>query len=180
MPHGLLRLSLLLCLSALGGSLAACASASAPPLLPTEPSGLPLTEAPAAPGDASKREPSDVLRDADTLERSDHPGSLESAGRMFSPRAAHSATALQDGRVLLAGGFSRDESSPADAEIYDPASGTFTLTGPMQTPRYSHAATRLADGRVLLTGGYDAGAAYLQIAEIFDPASDSFADAGLM
>ena len=43
----------------------------------------------------------------------------------------------------------------SDAEIYDPALGTWSLTGSMSTDRaYDHSATRLADGRVLISGGY--------------------------
>ena len=93
---------------------------------------------------------------------------------MGSARAAHTATTLRDGRVLVAGGFMREENSAAGAEVYDPATGMFTATGPMLTPRHSHTATLLADGRVVLAGGYDAQGEYLQTAEVYDPTSGTF------
>ncbi len=77
------------------------------------------------------------------------------------------ATLLDDGRVLVAGGATM-------AELYDPATGTFTPAGPTQSPRDGHTATRLDDGRVLLAGGTSA------TAEIFDPATSSFTPTGSM
>jgi hypothetical protein len=56
---------------------------------------------------------------------------------------------LQDGRVLVAGGAFFKPT----AEIYDPATDTWTLTGDMATDRSSHAMTVLQDGRVLVIGG---------------------------
>lgn len=104
-------------------------------------------------------------------------GVLEPAGTMAGGRAAHTATALPDGRVLVAGGFAGDEGSAAGAEIYDPAAGTFSPAGPMGTPRYGHTATPLPGGRVLLAGGWGAGGEYLASAELYDPASGTFAPA---
>ena len=59
------------------------------------------------------------------------------------------ATRLADGRVLVAGGCS------TAAELYDPATGTFSPTGSMSAVRAGKTATLLHDGRVLFTGGYN-------------------------
>ncbi|MCB0215198.1 MAG: hypothetical protein H6648_09260 [Caldilineae bacterium] len=99
---------------------------------------------------------------------------------MASARAAHSASALPDGRVLLVGGFTQQENSAAGAELYDPITAAFIAAGPMGTPRHSHSATLLADGRVLVAGGYDARGNTLRSTELYDPASGSFGPAASM
>jgi hypothetical protein len=59
-----------------------------------------------------------------------------------------------NGKILIVGGALTSASDPvATAEIYDPATGTFTMTGAMATAREQHTATLLADGRVLIVGG---------------------------
>ena len=83
--------------------------------------------------------------------------SVRPTGDMTSARENHTATLFPDGTVLIAGGQGKPFSSPpvnTSAEIYDPATGAFSLTGDMTGPRELHAATLLLDGRVLLTGGY--------------------------
>ena len=59
---------------------------------------------------------------------------------------------LPNGKVLVAGG---DNGSGylASAELYDPASGTWTATGSLNTARYCHTATLLPNGKVLVAGG---------------------------
>lgn len=58
-------------------------------------------------------------------------GSFTSTGSMSVPRSFHTATLLTDGRVLVVGGhrFNFPNSALASAEIYDPATETFTPTG---------------------------------------------------
>ncbi|NLP08861.1 amidohydrolase family protein [bacterium] len=70
-----------------------------------------------------------------------------------SRRSYHTASLLPDGRVLIAGG--RIDAVTATAEIFDPATATFTLTDSMTTPRQNHRATPLSTGDVLVTGGYN-------------------------
>lgn len=101
-------------------------------------------------------------------------------GSMTTGRFRHTATLLADGRVLIAGGAfsfgSKDGINPslANAEIYDPKTGRFTVAGPMTSARTAHAATLLADGTVLLTGGQDNHFLIVDSAELFDPKTNSF------
>jgi hypothetical protein len=98
---------------------------------------------------------------------------------MTTGRAYHTATLLEDGRVLLTGGDLRDMIEvPASAELYDPATGAFVATGSMATKhRMDHTAIRLADGRVLLVGGIMVGWDPLW-REIWDPATGRFTTPG--
>jgi hypothetical protein len=71
---------------------------------------------------------------------------------MLLPRAAHSMTVLPNGKVLVAGGYT--SASPyLFAEVFDPATESFTAVGDTAPLRASHASHLLADGRVLLLGG---------------------------
>lgn len=106
-------------------------------------------------------------------------GTLTSTVPMAVARSSHSATALPDGRVLVAGGFVT-AGSPDGAELYDPASSRFEPLPPMRTTRHSHTATLLPDGRVLLTGGYGPGGTTLASAELFDPRTREFTSAGAL
>jgi hypothetical protein len=104
-------------------------------------------------------------------------GLLVSAAAMSTARVAHTATALPDGRVLVAGGFS-EEGSARGAEVYESDAGRFTALPSMIARRHSHTATLLPDGKVLIAGGYGEGTATLSTAEVFDPSTNSFAPTG--
>ncbi|CAN5847706.1 hypothetical protein BH24BAC1_BH24BAC1_33560 [soil metagenome] len=86
-------------------------------------------------------------------------------GPMVTTRSRHTATLLQDGRVLIAGGVPYVGES-FRAEMYDPASGKFTKTGDLGTSRVNHTASLLPDGRVLVAGG-------VEYAEDHDPTTGS-------
>ena len=73
-------------------------------------------------------------------------------------RAAHTATLLPGGKVLIAGGFRKSSNTYSQlytntAELYDPVSRNFSLTSSMQIPRCGQEATLLPGGDVLITGG---------------------------
>jgi len=98
---------------------------------------------------------------------------------MDTARAAHTATLLPDGTVLIAGGFGgRNDTYYASTELYDPAARALRPLPPMGARRAAHTATLLADGRVLLAGGFDGE--YLASAELFDPATGRFMPTGPM
>src|SRR5206468_2561525 len=68
-------------------------------------------------------------------------------------RYYHTATLLQNGMVLVAGGYDSNLNVSATVELYDPASGTWTATGSLNTGRSAHTATLLQNGMVLVAGG---------------------------
>jgi hypothetical protein len=86
----------------------------------------------------------------------------------------HTATRLGSGAVLVAAGNS--SSIASEAELYDPASGTWRRTGSLSTPHYFPTATRLPSGRVLVVGG----SVSLLNTELFDPESETWSDAGCL
>jgi N-acetylneuraminic acid mutarotase len=68
-------------------------------------------------------------------------------------------TLLTNGLVLVAGGSVSTGADSyqafADAQIFNPVSGSWTAIAPMNYPRASHSATLLSNGNVLLVGGYE-------------------------
>ena len=110
---------------------------------------------------------------------------VTSAGDMVTAREAHTATLLPNGKVLIVGGGSPIPGAPdywaetTSAELYDPATGTFTPTGSLAEGRAGHAAVLLADGRVLVAGGSDGFYSHAT-AELYDPGTGTFAVTGSM
>src|SRR5262249_22579754 len=98
-------------------------------------------------------------------------GSWTPTDSMGQARGSHTATLLQDGKVLVAGGVSFFRSVfPTSVEVYDPARGKWSPTLPLVSGRQDHFATLLTNGKVLMVGGFntiDSGPS----TELFDPAS---------
>jgi hypothetical protein len=111
--------------------------------------------------------------------------SFATVSPMHSKRVYDSATLLPSGKVLIAGGNSTGGTSTVlnTAELFDPASGTFTLTSnPMTTPREYYTqimpSTLLNNNTVLLEGGATNGPTLLQSAEVYDYNHDTFTAVG--
>jgi hypothetical protein len=104
------------------------------------------------------------------------------AGTLNVPRQEPAAAKLADGRVLFAGGY--DSSGPSylrTAEIFDPATGGFTLLSSVMGARRDYAAAApLQDGRVLIVGGDNGISPALASAEVYNPATSSFSAVGSM
>jgi len=79
-------------------------------------------------------------------------------GSMAGARESHTATLLANGKVLITGGHKDYREAMkvySSAELYDPATGTFSPAGDMTIARHKHAAALLANGDVLIAGGSD-------------------------
>ena len=115
-------------------------------------------------------------------------GTFSPTGNLNVARAGPSSTLLPNGKVLIAGGVFYTGTPPynlvanylASSELYDPTTGTFTLTGSLHTARSSNTATVLGNGNVLLAGGQNNGAnaGYLASAELYNPSTGKFTVTG--
>jgi hypothetical protein len=88
---------------------------------------------------------------------------------MHDRREQHTATLLNSGKVLVAGGISSGSNPTADTELYDPGTQTWTRSVPMAGARYLHTATLLNDGQVLVVGGYNWIIRAAASAELYSP-----------
>jgi hypothetical protein len=107
------------------------------------------------------------------------PESAESVSRVATlrtARAAHTASTLASGHVLIAGGMSSGAASLNSAELFDPVKNSIREVDHLNERRAGHTATVLGDGRILIAGGYNGE--YLRSMEIFEPITKRFRRAG--
>src|SRR5260370_30059082 len=105
-------------------------------------------------------------------------GTWGKTGSLNTARDFHSATLLQSGEVLVAGGIGTSDRLTS-AELYDPTHGKWRGTGNMNHARDGHTGTLLNNGQVLVAGGTDGGAD-LASAELYNPATGSWTFTGSM
>jgi len=103
-------------------------------------------------------------------------GTWTNTGSLGTARYGHTATLLPNGKVLVVGGWGTNSSVSeelntfASAELYDPASGSWSPAGSLSVARSGHTATLLANGQVLVAGGVDTNYIFGSAsAELSDP-----------
>jgi Galactose oxidase, central domain/Kelch motif len=106
-------------------------------------------------------------------------GTFTATGSMVQARAEFGVTLLANGKVLVAGGCTAYDANGClavtnKAEIYNPATGTWTATGALRGARHAMTATRLASGKVLVAGGATASMDALNSSEIYDPVAKTW------
>jgi hypothetical protein len=106
-------------------------------------------------------------------------GTFSATGAMTAARYDAAATLLNNGKVLISGGF-QGGVMLSSAELYDPSTGTFTATDNMTRPS-ADTATLLPNGKVLITRGNPQGPGpYLSSADLYDPSIGTFTSVGYM
>lgn len=99
--------------------------------------------------------------------------------QLSNSRSEHTTTLLNDGRLLVVGGF--NGSSLSSVEIYDPVADEWSLANSLNFARSGHAATKLANGKVIVSGGrVNFGLTTLSSVEIYDPVNNSWTAAESM
>lgn len=104
-----------------------------------------------------------ALNECEIYNYSEHNWELTS--KLNTGRFEHSATLLNNGRVLVTGGrtIHHGEILLNSCEIFDPVTQEWTYVAPMHYSRAGHSATLLLNGKVLVIGGQQ------NISELYNP-----------
>jgi hypothetical protein len=103
-------------------------------------------------------------------------------GEMKTARRGHTATVLNNGKILVVGG-NDGTNALSTAETYDPSTGVWTNTiGPLAYTHRYHTATLLSDGKVLIAGGTvgPLGTADAKYTEVYSPLTGTFSAGPLL
>ena len=103
-------------------------------------------------------------------------GSWAATASMHAARSYSGVATLQDGRVLVAGGFvgAVKPAVLSSSEIYNPSNGSWSLASSMHSPRAGFVAVLLNTGKVLVAGGEAAAGNITNTAELYDPSSGTW------
>ncbi len=107
-------------------------------------------------------------------------GIWSASGSLNIARMTPVLVVLGSGQVVAIGGspLSYPQTATAAVEIYDPTTGSWSMTGSMNVPRNRPTATLLPSGRVLVAGGLDSGGNSLASCEIYDPQTATWSVTG--
>ena len=97
-----------------------------------------------------------------------------------TPRHSHSALRLASGMVLVTGGIGGDGKPLRSAELYNPATGTWTSAGTMLVARRDHMVAQLPKGDVLIAGDMNELKEPLFSAEVYEPGSGKWRETASM
>ncbi len=107
-------------------------------------------------------------------------GTWSATGSFSNARVFHTATLLASGKVMIVGGNNNLNMGLTlrSAELYDPATGTWSATGNLITTRQTHTATLLQNDKVLISAGFANNSTTLTSAELYDPAIGAWSATG--
>jgi Kelch motif len=97
--------------------------------------------------------------------------SVTEVGSLSLPTIGHSATLLDNGKVLLVAADGR-------GELFDPTTNTWSLTNAMAVGSSAHSAVKLTDGKVLVFGGLSASGEPFSRAELYNPVTGVWSTTG--
>jgi len=107
-------------------------------------------------------------------------GTFSSHVAMRVARGNHTATVLDGGSIVFAGGTPNwegvDSHAVASIEIYDPVAGQFRSQGTLKVNRERHTATRIGSGpstAIVFAGGNSSSALTARTIEVYSPATNA-------
>ena len=93
--------------------------------------------------------------------------------RMVRKRRGHRAVVLQDGNVLIMGGFGHSNYA-SSCEIYDVRANAFKSVSAMKATRSFPSGCLLPSGNVFICGGFNDTDGHLSTCEEYNPSADTW------